>query len=68
MNGMNLTENALKLTDIIINKNFLINILNTSFVQDYFASTHHQVAMPKLSLINASRTLLPLPHYPSKNG
>ena len=59
--GMNLTENALKLTDIIINKNFLMNILNTSFVQDYFASTYHQVAMPKLSLINASRTLLPLP-------
>ena len=59
--GMNLTENALKLTDIKINKNFLMNILNTSFVQDYFASTYHQVAMPKLSLINASKTLILLP-------
>ncbi len=59
--GMNLTENALKLTNIYVNKRYLMFILNSSFVQDYFESTYHQVAMPKLSLINASKALLPIP-------
>ena len=59
--GMNLTENALKLTNISICKTYLMQILNTKFVQDYFESTYHQVAMPKLSLINASKTIIPVP-------
>ena len=59
--GMNLTENALKLTNISICKKFLMQILNTKLVQDYFESTYHQVAMPKLSLINASKTIIPVP-------
>jgi type I restriction enzyme S subunit len=59
--GMNLTENALKLTNISICKTYLMHILNTKFVQDYFESTYHQVAMPKLSLINASKTIIPVP-------
>ena len=61
--GMNLTENALKLTNIFINKRYLMFVLNSTFVQDYFESTYHQVAMPKLSLINASKTLLPIPSF-----
>ena len=60
-NGMNLTENALKLTNISICKKYLMQLLNTKFIQDYFESTYHQVAMPKLSLTNASKTMLPLP-------
>ncbi len=59
--GMNLTENALKLTNISICKKYLMQIINTKLVQDYFESTYHQVAMPKLSLINASKTIIPLP-------
>ena len=59
--GMNLTENALKLTDISVDKKYLMLILNSPFVQDYFESTYHQVAMPKLSLLNASKTSIPLP-------
>ncbi len=61
--GMNLTENALKLTNIFINKRYLMFVLNSSFVQDYFESTYHQVAMPKLSLINASKTIIPIPPF-----
>ena len=61
--GMNLTENALKLTNIYVNKRYLMFILNSSFVQDYFESTYHQVAMPKLSLINASKALIPIPPH-----
>ena len=59
--GMNLTENALKLTDISVDKKYLMLNLNSPFVQDYFESTYHQVAMPKLSLVNASKTAIPLP-------
>ena len=59
--GMNLTENALKLTNISVDKKYLMLILNSPFVQDYFESTYHQVAMPKLSLVNASKTFIPLP-------
>ena len=61
--GMNLTENALKLTNISICKTYLMQILNTKYVQDYFESTYHQVAMPKLSLINASKTIIPIPPF-----
>ena len=58
---MNLTENALKITNININKKYLLIVLKSPYVQDYFASTYHQVAMPKLSLTNASKTIIPLP-------
>ena len=59
--GMNLTENALKITNVIPDKKYLMYALQSGFVQDYFESTYHQVAMPKLSLTNASKALLPLP-------
>ena len=58
---MNLTENALKITNIKLNKRYLLILLKSPFVQDYFEGTYHQVAMPKLSLTNASKTLLPIP-------
>ena len=58
---MNLTENALKITNITINKKYLLIVLKSPYVQDYFASTYHQVAMPKLSLTNASKTIVTLP-------
>ena len=58
---MNLTENALKITNININKKYLLIVLKSPYVQDYFASTYHQVAMPKLSLTNASKTIIPFP-------
>jgi len=59
--GMNLTENALKVTEITIEKKYLMFVLQSRFVQEYFESTYHQVAMPKLSLVNASKAVIPLP-------
>ena len=59
--GMNLTENALKVTEIAIEKKYLMFVLQSRFVQEYFESTYHQVAMPKLSLVNASKAVIPLP-------
>lgn len=60
-NGMNLTENAAKLTDILVDKEFLMYALLSTESQNHFSSQFHQVAQPKLSIETASSTMLPLP-------
>lgn len=59
--GMNLTENAVKLTSIICEKDFLKYALLTDYVQEHFSSKFHQVAQPKLSIETASSAIFPLP-------
>ena len=59
--GMNLTENAVKLTNIKIHKTFLQYTLTTPFAQQQFALSYHQVAQPKLSIETSNKTLIPLP-------
>lgn len=59
LDGMNLTENAVKVTGIQINKAFLCLVLQSEFVQQQFQDKTHQVAMPKLALDQY--------FYPSKN-
>ena len=59
--GMNLTENAVKLTNIKINKTFLQYALTTPFAQQQFALSYHQVAQPKLSIETSNKTLIPIP-------
>ncbi len=61
LDGMNLTENALKITDIKCDKKYLLYVLKSDFTQNYFFNSYHQVAMPKLSILNASNTQIPLP-------
>ena len=61
LDGMNLTENAVKVCDITINKKYLCYILLSSFVQQQFQDKTHQVAMPKLALERILTTLIPLP-------
>jgi len=61
LDGMNLTENALKITDIKCDKKYLLYVLKSDFTQNYFFNSYHQVAMPKLSILNASNTKIPLP-------
>ena len=61
VSGMNLTENAAKLTGIICDKMYLMYSLLSSNPQEHFKSKFHQVAQPKLSIETASSTLLPLP-------
>ena len=61
LEGMNLTENAVKVCDITINKKYLCYILLSSFVQQQFQDKTHQVAMPKLALERILTTLIPLP-------
>ena len=59
--GMNLTENAAKLTSIICNKKYLLYSLLSSTAQEHFKSRFHQVAQPKLSIETASSTIVCLP-------
>lgn len=61
LDGMNLTENAAKLTSIQISKLYLMYALLSSYCQEQFQSSYHQVAQPKLSLETANKTLFPLP-------
>ena len=60
-NDMNLTENAAKLTNIKIDKAYLMYALLSSTAQEHFSSRFHQVAQPKLSIETASSTYVPLP-------
>lgn len=59
--GMNLTENAAKLTNIQCNKKYLMFVLMSTIAQEHFKSKFHQVAQPKLSIETAQTTLIPLP-------
>ena len=61
LDGMNLTENAAKLTKIRTSKLFLMYCLSSNFCRQQFLSGFHQVAQPKLSLETANKTQLPLP-------
>lgn len=61
LDGMNLTENAAKLTNILIDKEYLMYVLLSTASQDHFSSKFHQVAQPKLSIETASTTIIPVP-------
>ena len=63
VSGMNLTENAAKLTNIGCVKEYLLYALSSSFVQEHFSSRFHQVAQPKLSIETASSAYIPLPPF-----
>jgi len=59
--GMSLTENAVKLTSMSIDKYYLLYCLSSQFIQEQFSSRFHQVAQPKLSIETSLKTLLAIP-------
>ncbi|MEI0603740.1 restriction endonuclease subunit S [Brachyspira alvinipulli] len=58
---MNLTENAVKLTNILIDKYYLLLIVSSSFVQTQFIDKTNKVAQPKLAIERILTTIIPLP-------
>ena len=58
---MNLTENAVKLTQITIEKLFVLYVLCSQFVQSQFTAKTNKVAQPKLAIQRIATTLVPLP-------
>ena len=61
LDGMNLTENAARLTPHLIDKKYLLYVLNTSFVQRQLYDKTNQVGQPKLALIRLKTAYIPLP-------
>ena len=59
--NMNLTENAVKLTDIQINKSFLLKLIQSPAVQYQFHQKTNKVAQPKLAIERILSTYIPLP-------
>ena len=66
LDGMNLTENAARLTDIKCDKHYLMFALQTGVAQNHFSMRFHQVAQPKLSIETASSTPIALPPLPEQ--
>ena len=66
VDGMNLTENAAKLTNIACDKKYLLYALQSTVTQEHFTSKFHQVAQPKLSIETASSANIPLPPLPEQ--
>ena len=61
--GMNLTENAVKLTNIFIDKWFLVYVISSQLVQTQFVDKTKQMAQPKLAIERIQTTIMPLPPY-----
>lgn len=59
--GMNLTENAVKITNFSINKQFLLFLLISECCRSQFAAKTTCVAQPKLAIERILTTLLPIP-------
>ena len=67
VDGMNLTENAAKLTQIGCIKEYLLYALLSTIAQEHFTSRFHQVAQPKLSIETASKTPIAIPPIGEQN-
>lgn len=59
--GMCLTENAARLTPILIYKEYLHRIISSSFAQQQFYDKTKQVGQPKLAINRLETALIPLP-------
>ena len=61
--NMNLTENAVKLTNIPINKYFLLYCVRSGYAQSQFRDNTKQVGQPKLAIFRIANTLVPIPPF-----
>ena len=61
--NMNLTENAVKLTNIHINKYFLLYYVRSEYAQSQFRGNTKQVGQPKLAIFRIASTLVPIPPF-----
>ncbi len=59
--NVNLTENAVKVTPIIVNKNFLYSLFKMPFAQDQFIEKTKKVGVEKMAIFRFKNSVLPLP-------
>ncbi|MBA7728471.1 restriction endonuclease subunit S [Citrobacter freundii] len=60
-NGMNLTENAAKISNISVDKMWLKDTLSSPFSKKYFFNKTNQLAQPKLALNQINNSIIPIP-------
>lgn len=58
--GINLTENAVKIYSYENNIEYIRSVLNSHFIQDQFLDKTLQVGVPKLAMHRINKTLFPL--------
>ena len=61
LDGMNLTENAARLTPYYVDKEFLLKMITSDFMQSQFIDKTHQVGQPKLAIFRLKDSLIPVP-------
>ena len=61
LDGMNLTENSLKLKLFIIKNVFLKYFIKSEFIQSQFKNAVYGMALPKLALKKIASVSIPLP-------
>lgn len=61
LSGMNLTENAARITPHVTSKYFLLKALSSEFCQNQFSDKTKQVGVQKMALNRLAATLVPLP-------
>jgi type I restriction enzyme S subunit len=59
--GMNLTENAARLTPHLVSKDYLFRLLASEFCKEQFLGKTKQVGVQKMALNRLAGTLIPLP-------
>jgi len=67
LDGMNLTENAARLSPYQVDKHFLLRVLTTDLLQNQFFDKTHQVGQPKLALERLKTAYIPLPPLAEQN-
>ena len=60
-NNANLTENAVRVTPLLINKKYLMYLILSNYVQNQFIDKTHHVAMPKLAIERIKGVFVPIP-------
>jgi type I restriction enzyme, S subunit len=61
--GMNLTENAARITPFVLDREYLKIALSSPVVQTQFLDKVNQMAQPKLALVRIKTTIIPLPPF-----
>ena len=61
--GMNLTENAAKISVFLTNRSWLKDIMSSGFLKKQFLERANTLAQPKLALNQIAESVLPLPPF-----
>ncbi len=67
-NNANLTENAVRVISVLINKKYLMYLTLSNYVQNQFIDKTHHVAMPKLAIERIKGVLVPMPSLLEQNN